>query len=90
MALERSPWLTPSLSSLFLAILGLNLAGFVGSDCSGSTVVTLPVQNVTVLEASVRRGIPLEIGTPPQPVALSAAGYAFTYLYAPFTARANF
>ncbi|KAB8067374.1 aspartic peptidase domain-containing protein [Aspergillus leporis] len=44
--------------------------------CPGSNVVTLPYGNVTVLDASVRRGIPIDLGTPPQPVAMVAAGYA--------------
>ncbi|KAF7590711.1 hypothetical protein BBP40_002502 [Aspergillus hancockii] len=39
-------------------------------DCAGSNVVTLLYGNVTVLNASVRREIPIDLGTPPQPVAM--------------------
>ncbi|KAJ1707770.1 hypothetical protein AFCA_013100 [Aspergillus flavus] len=58
------------------ALLWLSIACQALGDCVGSNVVTLPYQNVTVLDASVRRGIPIELGTPPQPVAMVAAGYA--------------
>lgn len=52
----------------------LGLIRFALSDCAGSDVVTLPYENVTVLGASVKRGMQLDIGTSPQRLAFAMAG----------------
>ncbi|KAE8350059.1 hypothetical protein BDV28DRAFT_151305 [Aspergillus coremiiformis] len=71
-------YLNTSMRSLTMKVvlLLLSIVHRAFADWAGSTVVTLPYRNVTVLDASVRRGFPIQLGTPPQPVAMVAAGYA--------------
>lgn len=66
-------WISFPRTSIILALLGL-ICRVLG-DCAGSSVVTLPYENVTILDASVRRGIPLDVGTDPQSLAFLLAGY---------------
>lgn len=68
-------WISFPKTSIILVFLGL-ICRVLG-DCAGSNVVTLPYGNVTVLDASVRRGIPLGVGTDPQSLAFLPAGYTF-------------
>lgn len=54
---------------LYVILLSLSFVHLVLGQCLSSQYTVLPIENVTVDDPNVRRGVALSVGTPPQNLA---------------------